>query len=260
MGYPQPHRRNRHNSRHEQIRKTVTHVVGQICHLCCRLLKGGGDTPRRKSPEMKKHAAHGTHARARALRQDMTEPAIKSEFETININPNIAYRFTNWLSVGGGPAIQHLHMELINAINSTTIAQFANPLLPPTFAPPDGLARIAGNSWAVGYNVGALAEILPETRFGVSYCSQVSHQVEGIAAFEVPAPLTASAAFQNVAAHADLKTPEIVSLAASHNLSPEITLLAEAQRTNWGVVKNLRIQRPDGSALINQPEHWRLPT
>src|SRR5215831_19588011 len=37
-GYPQPHRPNRHNNRHEQIRKTVTQVAGQICYLCCRLL------------------------------------------------------------------------------------------------------------------------------------------------------------------------------------------------------------------------------
>jgi long-chain fatty acid transport protein len=33
-------------------------------------------------------------------------------------------------------------------------------------------------------------------------------------------------------------------------------LLAEAQWTNWSVVKNLRIERPDGSSLINQPEQW----
>jgi long-chain fatty acid transport protein len=33
--------------------------------------------------------------------------------------------------------------------------------------------------------------------------------------------------------------------------------LAEIQWTNWSVVKNLRIERPDGSALTDQPEQWR---
>src|SRR5216684_6386711 len=36
-GYPQPHRPNNRNTRRERSRKTVTHVVGQTCYLCCRL-------------------------------------------------------------------------------------------------------------------------------------------------------------------------------------------------------------------------------
>jgi long-chain fatty acid transport protein len=47
-----------------------------------------------------------------------------------------------------------------------------------------------------------------------------------------------------------------VSLAASHQISPEITLLAELQWTNWSVVRNLRIERPDGSAISDQAEQW----
>jgi long-chain fatty acid transport protein len=38
--------------------------------------------------------------------------AIKSDIEIININPNIAYRISDWLSVGGGPAIQYADAEL----------------------------------------------------------------------------------------------------------------------------------------------------
>jgi hypothetical protein len=182
--------------------------------------------------------------------------AIKSDIETININPNVAYRISDWLSVGGGPVIQHLHTELSNAINSITVARSANPLLPPTFTLPDGSARVSGNSASVGYNVGVLAEISPDTRFGASYRSQVSHRIDGIAAFNVPAPLAASPAFKNTPARADLKTPEIVNLAAPHNVSPEVTILAEAQWTNSSVVKNLRIERPDGSTLTDQPEQW----
>jgi long-chain fatty acid transport protein len=62
--------------------------------------------------------------------------AIKSGIETININPNAAYRASSWLSVGGGPAIQHVHTELTNAINSTAVVRLANPLLPAGVALP----------------------------------------------------------------------------------------------------------------------------
>jgi long-chain fatty acid transport protein len=182
--------------------------------------------------------------------------AIESDIETININPNFAYRVLDWFSVGGGPAIQHAHAEFTNAVNSTAIARLSNPLLPAGFNLPDGSARVTGNSVSIGYTLGALAEASPGTRFGVSYRSQVSHRIEGTASFSLPIPLAANQLFQNTPARTDLKTPDILSLAAYHELSPEIALLAEVQWTNWSVVKNLRIERPDGSALLDQPEQW----
>jgi long-chain fatty acid transport protein len=182
--------------------------------------------------------------------------AIKSDIETININPNIAYRVLEWLSIGGGPAIQHAHTEFTNAINATTLVHLASPLLPAGLTLPDGSARVTGNSLSVGYTLGLLAEVSPGTRFGASYRSQISHRVEGSATFNVPAPLATSPVFQNTSARADLKTPDVVSLAGSREVSPQVTLLAEVQWTNWSVVKNLRIERPDGSALTDQPEQW----
>jgi long-chain fatty acid transport protein len=183
--------------------------------------------------------------------------AIKSDLETININPNLAYRISDWLSFGAGFAIQHLQTELTNAVNSTAVARLANPLLPAGFTLPDGSVRVTGDSLSVGYTVGILAEILPTTRFGASYRSRVSHRIEGTATFNLPPPLAANPRFQNTPARADLSTPDIVTLAASHEISPEVALLAELQWTNWSVVKNLRIERPDGSSLSDEPEQWR---
>ena len=182
--------------------------------------------------------------------------AIRSDIATININPNIAYRVSDWLSVGGGPAIQHAGAEFTNAINSTTVVHLANPSLPAGLTLPDGLAKVTGDSWSVGYTLGALVEISPGTRLGASYRSQVGHRIEGTAAFTVPAPLATSPQFQNTPARADLKTPDVVSLAGSHQISPQLILLAEVQWTNWSVVKNLRVERADGSALTDQPEQW----
>ena len=182
--------------------------------------------------------------------------ALRSDIATININPNAAYRVSEWLSIGGGPAIQHAGAEFTNAINSTTVVHLANPLLPAGLTLPDGLAKVTGDSWSVGYTLGALVEVSPWTRLGASYRSQVSQRIEGTATFAVPAPLAAAPQFQNTPARADLKTPDVVTLAASHQISPDITLLAEVQWTNWRVVKDLRIERPDGSPLSDQPEQW----
>jgi long-chain fatty acid transport protein len=182
--------------------------------------------------------------------------AIKSGLEVVNINPSIAYRLTDWLSIGGGPAIQRASAELTSAINSTAVAHLANPLLPAGFVLPDGFVRVTGDSWSVGYNLGVLAQILPGTRLGASYRSQIGHRLEGSGFVTVPAPLSADPRFHSTPTQTDLKTPGIVSLAASQQIAPDIVLLAEVQWTNWGVVKNLRVQRPDGSSLIEQPEEW----
>jgi len=182
--------------------------------------------------------------------------AIKSDLEIININPNIAYRLTDWLSLGAGPALQHASAELTNAINSTSIARLANPQLPAGLSLPDGYARITGDSLSVGYNLGIFAQISPETQIGASYRSQVGHRLDGTATLNVPTPLTADPRFQTTPSQTDFKTPEIVSLAGSSRILPDLTLLAEIQWTNWSVVKNLRIQRPDGSALADQREQW----
>jgi len=183
--------------------------------------------------------------------------AIKSNIETTNVNPNIVYRVSDWLSIGGGPAIQYATAELTNAINSTTVARRANRLLPAGLTRPERLYPSHRDSLSVGYNLGAFAEISPRTRFGASYRSQVSHRLDGTAILRVPAPLSADQRFQNTPTGTDLNTPDIVSLAASHEISADLTLTAEIQWTNGSAARNLRVERPYGSALIHQREHAR---
>jgi long-chain fatty acid transport protein len=182
--------------------------------------------------------------------------AIKSDLEIININPNIAFRVNDWLSIGGGPAVQHASAELTSAINSTTVAHLANPLLPSGLTLPDGHVQVTGDSWSVGYNLGILAQISPATRLGASYRSQIGHRLEGSGNITVPVPLAVDPRFHSTAAQTDLTTPDVVSLAGSHQVSSDLILLAEAQWTNWSVIKNLQVERPDGSLLTNQPEQW----
>ncbi len=47
--------------------------------------------------------------------------AIKSSVMTVNINPTIAYKFTDQLSIGAGLDIQYIKAELTNAVDFGTI-------------------------------------------------------------------------------------------------------------------------------------------
>jgi long-chain fatty acid transport protein len=181
---------------------------------------------------------------------------VRSSLDVVNVNPSIAYRATDWLSIGGEPAIQHAGAELTSAINSTALAHFANPLLPPGFVLPDGYSRVTGDSWSARYNLGVLAQISPKARLGANYRSQIGHRLEGSALVTVPAPLSADPRLQSTSTRTDLKTPDVVSLAGSYRILPDLVVLAEVQWTNWSVIKNLRVERPDGSALTEEPEQW----
>jgi len=62
--YPQPHRPNNRNNRHERFKKTVTHVVGQNCHPCSRLLRGPDLIPGWRAHGSARSAARGQAPRA----------------------------------------------------------------------------------------------------------------------------------------------------------------------------------------------------
>ena len=48
--------------------------------------------------------------------------ADKTTLQTININPAIAYRVTDWLSIGAGLSAQYAEAGFSNFLNSSTIA------------------------------------------------------------------------------------------------------------------------------------------
>ena len=53
----------------------------------------------------------------------------------------------------------------------------APPINPP--AGGDGRVKVDGNDWAFGYNFGALFELTPRTRIGVTYISKIEPNYDG---------------------------------------------------------------------------------
>ena len=137
--------------------------------------------------------------------------AQESKLETVNLNPTVAVRVTNWLSVGAGFQAQHAYGKLTQAVDFGTIG--AGLGLPVTPGGDDGGARLSGNSWGYGYDLGVLVEPVKGTRFGLAYRSEIDNQLEGDASFsDDPAGVAAAAqaatgAFSNTNGKVDVKTP-----------------------------------------------------
>jgi long-chain fatty acid transport protein len=84
----------------------------------------------------------------------------EGEMVLIGINPNVAYRVNDWLSVGAGSSIMYGELNQKVAVN--------NPL-----NNPDGQLKIDDDDLGYGYNLGVLVEALQKTRLGLTYRSKI---------------------------------------------------------------------------------------
>lgn len=177
--------------------------------------------------------------------------ALESDVLTININPSLAYKINDNLSIGAGLDLQYIKAKLSNAIDFGTldaVGAFKALGLPagslkliPQAS--DGLARLEGDDWGIGYNIGLLYEFNKNTRIGTAYRSRIRYTLAGDSEFTgVPAGLSPFPVFKNTGIRADITLPDSLSFSFSHDINPQWTVMADVTWTNWSVFKELRIK------------------
>jgi len=181
--------------------------------------------------------------------------AIESALQTVNINPSIAFKVNDKLSVGAGINIQYMAATLTKAVDFGRL--IGMPYLQ------DGNVEVTGDSWGYGFNLGAIYQPTESTRIGLSFRSKVEQTLEGEADFTVPAAAAAilipvSGRFTDTDIKGDITTPETVSLSFLHKATPRLTLLVDASWTNWSRFKELRIKfdNPTEPDSVKE-ENWK---
>ncbi|MBI5007415.1 MAG: outer membrane protein transport protein [Nitrosomonadales bacterium] len=187
--------------------------------------------------------------------------AIKSRIETINLNPSIAYQLSDSLSVGAGINYQHIAGELTSAVNYSAAAfSFGGAGLLTAIGGPgvEGVSKIAGSDSAWGYNFGALFNASADTRIGMSYRSKIKYTLKGSITFsDVPAALAASPLLANGDVVLPITMPDSFSLSGFHKLNDKWDLMADATRTGWSVLQQMKIDRSNGSNVQTVQENWK---
>jgi long-chain fatty acid transport protein len=169
--------------------------------------------------------------------------SLRSELTTYNVQPSLAWKISDALSIGGGISIQYIEAELTNALPNLS------PLLP------DGRARIQGDDISLGWNIGILVGSGP-TRFGVHYRSRVSHELKG--RFETSGLLGPLAgANRQVDARAPITLPDSLSVSATVEPAPGVRLLGSAEWTNWSLFDAIRVQDANGGAISSSEQDYR---
>jgi long-chain fatty acid transport protein len=171
--------------------------------------------------------------------------SIETRLLTLNVGPAVAWRATDWLSVGGGVDIQYAEATLSNAVPF--------PFAAPTPAT-DGRAEVDGRSWAVGYNVGVLIKPLATTRIGLHFRSGLNHDFDGALALSgLRAPL--AGLNRSVDSTTSIKLPPIATAAIAHEVTPQLTLLGEIQWFGWSRFDDIRI-RAEGQPEVLRPQRY----
>ncbi len=191
---------------------------------------------------------------------------LKSNFSSININPVIAYKATDWLTIAGGLQAQWSEAELVNAIDFGSVGSLAGiPGAAP--ATQDGRARVKGDGWGLGYNLGVHAEPRPGTRLGLAYRSAIETTLEGDARFRLDeagigaAISGATGAFTNVDAETEVELPPMLSFGIHQAIGERFAVMAEAQWTGWSTFDELVIEfdnaaQPDSVTEFDWDDAW----
>lgn len=219
--------------------------------------------------------------------------ATKSKIQTYNVNPTVAFKVSDTLSLGAGASFQHLTAELSQnvayggisyaggiaagtaaggpAIGAAAGAAILAQLGGPAGLALEGPAKIEGDSNAWGWNAGALLELGEQGRLGVSYRSKVKHDIDatatftGAPSFSLPgglAPIGAglNARFASGPVTAKVELPDTLSVAVAY-ASEKVEVLADWTRTGWSSIQSLDIVRTDGSPLssvtLKFEDTWR---
>jgi long-chain fatty acid transport protein len=161
----------------------------------------------------------------------------KFQIKTINVNPSIAWRANDWLSIGGGVSYQTIDAEYVRlvAVSNQAVANTT--------------ATLKLNDTAWGWNAGVLFTLSPATKIGVSYRSTVKYETTGDVALSGPAAASLNAAVgasSNV--KASVKLPDTFIFSATHKLGEQWELLGDISWTGWSSIPKIDVYRTSGIA------------
>lgn len=163
-----------------------------------------------------------------------------AEVKQINVNPSIAWKINDTLSLGFG---------LNWATNETEFRQMV-----PIAATTERIATLKGDDDAWGWNAGLMWRVSDKTRVGLAYRSTLKFNLEGTQTID---------GISSTAIRSTLKTPDTFSMAVSHQLDDRWQILGDLTWTGWSSVITLPVTNATTGALItslsyNFRDTWRV--
>ncbi len=177
--------------------------------------------------------------------------AVTSKLATVNINPSVSYTLTPKLDIAAGVQAQYIKGRLTNAVDCGFLdAAFLSGALGyiPGSTANDCFADLTGDDWGYGYNVGGVFKPDDDTRVGISYRSQIKHELQGSVKYNLPNPALAALGLVYGKANLKVTTPAVAAFGVQHDLNSEWTLAGDIHWTQWSSNHELRATFASGQS------------
>lgn len=178
----------------------------------------------------------------------------KTSLETVNLNPNIAFKVNDHLSLGAGFNAVYADAEFVRYAG-----QKGNTAL--GLSRSTEIANLAGDDWGYGWNIGILLEADDDNRWALTYRSEIDLTLEGSYSNKLPL-MIGGLNGQSVPGKLDLTLPAIAELSGFHQIKPDWAVHYGIMWTEWSSFKELRAFGKQGNELLYKPENfensWRV--
>lgn len=151
---------------------------------------------------------------------------------TFDMNPNIAWKVSEFLSVGAGVSVQYAKAKLGMGLEQEAFGQYAYV----------GHGKIEGDSWDWGFNLGVMISPTDKLRFGLAYRSSIEHDAEGDFTFsngQGPAANFNGYVFNMTTS---IETPDTVMLTGTWETTDRLRLSGLIRWANWSDFDELKIK------------------
>lgn len=160
---------------------------------------------------------------------------IKADIQTLNLNPTVAVKITDYLAAGAGLDIMYFKFDM-------------QRILPLPLVGPQTL-HLEGDTWGVGFNLGLHLKPCDDLSLGISYRSQVRQQITGPAQFQPYNTLNASA-------KGSIILPDMVFAGIMVRPLDKLSVEVGVIWTRWSLFRNFDVKFDNVLGTLSDRKNW----
>lgn len=166
-----------------------------------------------------------------------------AEIVSFNINPVVAWKANDWLSLSAGLTIQYFDITLKQKIDAAGLAGIRN-LNDPSPSPYDIDQSLEADDVGIGANLGIMVKPVDKVNLGVAYHSRIKQKAEGRAKYTKPAPIEAMmpTLFNNTDIHGRVTLPDMIMSAVTYDFTDKLTVGVGLTYTAWSTYDELKVK------------------
>lgn len=187
--------------------------------------------------------------------------ADETSLVSIELQPSVAYKIDDQLSIGGGIDIVYMQGTLSKYVDSIPGA------VNPAYEGFENHYEVSGDDWGFGWNLGLYYKLSEQTTLGFAYRSEIEMELTGDSEFANDFSYFDGSTVQDLgsirpqASKVPLTTPQSATFSVTHQATDALLLQAGATWTGWSSFEYFDVIATENTAgLVNHPTFGTIPS